>query len=63
MSTVPEAIVARHSGMEVFGMSVITNQANALSEDNLNDGDDVVRAANSAAQRMSVLFAEMIAML
>lgn len=63
MSTVPEAIVARHSGMEVFGMSVITNQANALSEDNLNDGDDVVRAANSAAQRMSVLFAEMIAMI
>ena len=60
MSTVPEVIVARHSGMEIFGMSVITNEAAALSDTCLNDGDDVIRAADQAAGRMTDLFAKLI---
>lgn len=61
MSTVPEVIVARHCGIRVFGMSVATNEANAINEEtNLNDGDDVVNQANIAATRMSLLFAKMI---
>lgn len=61
MSTIPEVIVARHSSIPVFGMSVITNEAHDdYAEDYVNDGDDVVEAANAAADKMSLLFAEII---
>lgn len=60
MSTVPEVIVARHSGMEIFGMSVITNQANDLSEEIENDGNDVIVQADRAADTLSNLFTNII---
>ena len=60
MSTIPEVIVARHSNIPVFGMSVITNEAHNYSEDYVNDGDDVVKAANAAAEKMSELFSRII---
>ncbi len=61
MSTIPEVIVARHSGIPVFGMSVITNEAHDdYAEDYVNDGDAVVRAADAAADKMSALFARLI---
>lgn len=63
MSTIPEVIVARHSGLEIFGMSIITNQANDLGEDCLNDGQDVIDAANRATQTLSTLFHDIIAAL
>ena len=64
MSTTPEVIVARHCGLRVFGMSVITNRCNTDNvAGNLNDGEDVVRSANAAADRMTALFSELIASL
>lgn len=61
MSTIPEVIVARHSSIPVFGMSVITNEAHDdYAEDYVNDGDDVVAAADAAATRMTTLFTELI---
>lgn len=61
MSTIPEVIVARHSDIPVFGMSVITNEAHDdYAEDYVNDGDDVVKAANAAAETMSALFVKII---
>ena len=64
MSTIPEVIVARHSGIPVFGMSVITNEAHDdYAPDYVNDGDDVVKAADAAADKMTNLFTEMISRL
>lgn len=61
MSTIPEVIVARHSDIAVFGMSVITNEAHDdYDEDYVNDGDDVVNAADAAADKMTVLFTKLI---
>lgn len=64
MSTIPEVIVARHAGIPVFGMSVITNEAHDdYAEDYENDGDDVVKAAAAAAEKMTTLFREIISSL
>ncbi len=64
MSTIPEVIVARHSNIPVFGISVITNEAHDdYSDDYVNDGDDVVKAANEAADKMSHLFIKLISKL
>lgn len=64
MSTIPEVIVARQSDIPVFGMSVITNEAHDdYAEDYVNDADDVVEAADAAADKMTVLFTEIISTL
>ena len=64
MSTIPEVIVARHSDIPVFGMSVITNEAHDdYPEDYVNSGEDVVEAANAAADKMCTIFAEIISQL
>ena len=61
MSTVPEVIAARHASVPVFGISVITNEAHDdYAEDYVNDGDDVVTAANAAADKMTALIRKMI---
>lgn len=61
MSTIPEVIVARHSSIPVFGVSVVTNEAHDdYAEDYVNDADDVVEAADGAADNMTLLFTEII---
>ena len=61
MSTVPEVLVARHCGLRVFGMSIITNEANHNVESvKINHGEDVVRIADQAADKMSQIFTRLL---
>ena len=64
MSTTPEVIVARHSSIPVFGISVITDVAHDTdNEDYVTDGEAIVEAANAAADKMNRLFTRMISRL
>lgn len=56
MSTVPEVIVARHSGMEVFAVSVVTND----TSENEVTHQEVMEVGNRAGKKMNLLFAKII---
>ncbi len=59
MSTVPEAIVARHMGVEVLGVSCITNVAAGVLPQPLNH-DDVMEVAHRVRARFSALLEAII---
>ena len=57
MSTTPEVIAARHMGLPVFAVSIITNCG--LSDEK-GDHEDVQRQGARAEKKMTHLFVEMI---
>lgn len=59
MSTVPEAIVARHSGMTTLGISLVTNRAAGLGNSELNH-QEVTEAANKAGKDLVNLTKQII---
>ena len=54
MSTVPETIVARHMGMEVLGISCVTNLAAGLGASQLSH-QEVMEAGRQVEDRLAVL--------
>ncbi|MEO8220575.1 MAG: purine-nucleoside phosphorylase [Specibacter sp.] len=62
MSTALEAIAARAAGMEVFGISLVTNLAAGISPDPLSHAE-VIEAGAAAGPRISALLADIIAKL
>lgn len=59
MSTVLEAIAARAAGVEVFGLSLVTNLAAGVTGEPLNH-DEVLEAGRASASRMGVLLKALV---
>ena len=59
MSTVPETIVARHMGLEVLGISCITNLAAGMSLKPLSH-EEVFDAGQQVEQRLARLFERLV---
>lgn len=59
MSTVPEVIVARHCGIKVFGVSIITDLGGFDVPVEVSH-EEVQKAANSAQPKMTEIMREMI---
>jgi purine-nucleoside phosphorylase len=54
MSTVPEVVVARHMGMRVLGLSLITNSASGEETEEINHAE-VLAMADSAGPKFAAL--------
>ncbi|MFZ9987647.1 MAG: purine-nucleoside phosphorylase [Candidatus Nanopelagicales bacterium] len=59
MSTVQEAIAAREAGMEVLGLSLVTNLAAGMTGEPLSH-EEVLAAGKASASRMGSLLAQVI---
>lgn len=59
MSTTLETIAAREAGMEVLGLSLVTNAAAGLSETNL-DHAEVLQTGKDAGPRLAALLASIV---
>ena len=59
MSTVHEVIAARHMGLEVLGLSLVTNAAAGVSGDPV-DHNEVLTIGRSAESRLTALLVGLI---
>jgi purine-nucleoside phosphorylase len=62
MSTTLEAIAAREAGLEILGLSLVTNLAAGMTGEPLNH-EEVLEAGRTAAERMGRLLAEVVSQL
>lgn len=60
MSTVPEAIVAHHMGIKVFGMSVITNGSAPIAPKGETTHDEVQNVAGAVEPQMTLLITKLL---
>jgi len=59
MSTVPEVIAARHCGMDILGLSLITNMAAGVTDAVLS-GEEVIAIGRAKAREMEALVTEIV---
>ena len=63
MSTVPEVIVARHMGLPVFVISVVSNRCYPINELTETTVEEVISVVNSAEKKLSIILRELIPMI
>ena len=59
MSTVPEAIVARHAGMDVLAFAIVSNSAAGISETPITH-EEVLKAGAEAGPRLGALIGAVV---
>jgi len=59
MSTVPEVIAARHCGMDILGLSLITNHAAGVKDEQLC-GEEVIEIGRRKGREMEALVAAIV---
>ena len=61
MSTIPEVLVARHCGINVFAFSLITNECIMQEESNLKaDHEEVIATAKGVQTKLNDFVSKMI---
>ncbi len=60
MSTVPEVLVARHAGLRVFVVSVVSNKSYPISEIRETSLEDVIATVNTAGPRLALVVKGML---
>ena len=60
MSTVPEVLVARHQGMKIFAISIVSNKCYPIEDLTPTSVEEVVAVANEASERVKVLMRALI---
>ncbi len=60
MSTIPEVLVAKHSGLPVFVISVVTNKCFPLEEIRETTVEDVIAVAEAAEPKMTLIVKELL---
>jgi purine-nucleoside phosphorylase len=60
MSTVPEVLVARHAGLQVFVASVVSNKCHPVDEIRKTTVEDVIRAVEAAEPKLTRILLELL---
>ncbi len=63
MSTIPEVIVARHMGLPVFVVSVVSNRCYPIDELNETTIEEVISVVNDAGLKLNLILSELIPMI
>jgi len=59
MSTVPEVIIAVHSGIKVLGISIVTNMSN-IFHNQIHSQEEIRDNAAKARKKLEKLFIELL---